>query len=158
MTADVRSGSGGACDACPGAYADGMTAKPSAPPSNVARAFDDMPLDVQEPLQRLRHLILDTAANTPGVGPITETLKWGQPAYLTEKTKAGSTIRLGCPKQGEFAIYTHCQTSIMSDFQALFPDDFTFDGNRAVVFKAGVALPLEKLRFLISRALTYHMK
>lgn len=158
MTGDVRSVAGGACDAHPGAYADGMTLNPPASPNDVARAFEDMPPDAQEPLQRLRRLILDTAANTPGVGPVTETLKWGQPSYLTEKTKAGSTIRLGCPKQGGFAIYTHCQTSIMADFQALFPDDFTFDGNRAVVFKAGDDLPLDKLGFLISRALTYHMK
>ncbi len=158
MTGDVRSVDGWACDVCAAAYAVGMTAKPPAPPTDVARAFENMPPDVQEPLQRLRRLIFDTAENTPGVGPITETLKWGQPSYLTEETKAGSTIRLGCPKQGGFAIYTHCQTSIMADFQALFPDDFTFDGNRAVEFKAGDDLPLDKLRFLISRALTYHLK
>ncbi|MBT2130175.1 DUF1801 domain-containing protein [Aliiroseovarius lamellibrachiae] len=135
-----------------------MTPKPPAPPKDVARAFEDLPPDVQDPLGDLRQLIFETAANTPGVGPITETLKWGQPSYLTEKTKAGSTLRLGCPKSGGFAIFTHCQTSIMSDFQALFPNDFTFDGNRAVVFSAGDDLPLEKLRFLISRALTYHLK
>lgn len=158
MTVDVRSADGGACDTCPGPYADRMTHEPPAPPKDVARAFENMPAEVRESLERIRHLIFDTAASTPGVGPITETLKWGQPSYLTEKTKAGSTIRLGCPKQGGFAIYTHCQTSIMADFQALFPDDFTFDGNRAVVFKAGDVLPLEKLGFLISHALTYHMK
>lgn len=158
MTADVRSAGGGACDGRPGPYADGMTPKPPAPPKDVARAFEDLPPDVQDPLGDLRQLIFETAANTPGVGPITETLKWGQPSYLTEKTKAGSTLRLGCPKSGGFAIFTHCQTSIMSDFQALFPNDFTFDGSRAVVFSTGDDLPLEKLRFLISRALTYHLK
>lgn len=158
MTGDVRSVDAGSCGARRGAYADGMTLNPPASPNDVARAFDDMSPDVQEPLQRLRRLILDTAAITPGVGPITETLKWGQPSYLTEETKAGSTLRLGCPKQGGFAIFTHCQTSIMADFQALFPDDFTFDGNRAVLFQADDDLPLDKLRFLISHALTYHLK
>ena len=157
MTGDVRSVVRGACDTCSGAYADRMTPKPPAPPKDVARAFDNMPPGVQDPMRKLRHLILDTAANTPGVGPITETLKWGQPAYLTEQTKAGTTLRLGCPKQGEFAIYTHCQTSVMTEFQTLFPDDFVFDGNRAVIFGQGETLPLEKLRFLVARALTYHL-
>lgn len=46
----------------------------------------------------MRRLIVATAAETSGVGPLTEMLKWGEPAYLTEATVSGSTIRLGLPK------------------------------------------------------------
>lgn len=125
---------------------------------NIARTFDGYPDDAQPGLRELREMIFKVAARTDGVGTIEETLKWGQPAYLTPETKSGSTIRLGLPKQGGFAIYTHCQTSIMSDFQALFPDDFTYEGNRAVHFKTGDDLPADKLHLLITRALTYHLK
>lgn len=124
----------------------------------VEAAFNAFPEPERAGLLELRELILTTAAETPEAGRIEETLKWGQPAYLTPETKSGSTIRLGLPKTGGFAIYTHCQTSLISDFQALFPDEFTYEGNRAIHFESGTPLPLEPLRLLIKSALTYHLK
>ncbi len=41
---------------------------------------------------RLRQLVLDTAAALAEVGEVEETLKWGEPGYVT---KTGSIIRLG---------------------------------------------------------------
>ena len=125
---------------------------------NVAQVFDQFPKDIQSGVRQLRQLIFDVAAQTDGVGTLQETLKWGQPAYLTPDTKSGSTIRLGQPKKGGFAIYTHCQTRLMSDFQTLFPDDFAYEGNRAIHFETEDALPLEQLSILIKNALTYHLK
>ncbi len=108
-------------------------------------------------LIQLRQLIFDVGARTDGVGPVLEALRWGQPAYLTAESKSGSTLRLGLPKTGGFAIYAHCQTSIISEFQDLFPDDFVFEGNRAIHFTSGTGLPLDKLSMLVRRALTYHL-
>ena len=120
----------------------------------VEAAFDAFPEPARSTLLELRNLIFEVAAETTGVGPIEETLKGGQPAYLTPETKSGTTIRLGLPKTGGAALYTHCQTTVMSDFRALFPGEFTFDGNRAVLFDA--AADARKLRPLIRHALTYH--
>ena len=39
---------------------------------------------------RLRQIVLDTASETEGVDALEETLKWGEPSYLT---RDGSTIR-----------------------------------------------------------------
>lgn len=108
-------------------------------------------------LMALRALIFEVAEQTEGVGALEETLKWGQPAYLTSQTKSGSTIRLGISKQRDFALFTHCQTTIMSDFQALFPQGFDFEGNRAVHFDSDADLPKDELRLLIKSALTYHL-
>jgi len=135
--------------------------KDAAPPfkdPDVEARYASFPEPARSGLLTLRGLIFQTADTTPGVGALEETLKWGQPAYLTPETKSGSTIRLGLPKQGGFALYTHCQTTILSDFQSIFPDDFVYEGNRAVLFEDSQTLPLEKLRLLISRALTYHLK
>ncbi|WP_227421470.1 DUF1801 domain-containing protein [Pacificispira spongiicola] len=121
---------------------------------DVEAAFDAFPEPARGTLLALRALIFEVAAETPGVGAIEETLKWGQPAYLTPETKSGTTIRLGMPKTGGAALYTHCQTTVMSDFRALFPGEFTFDGNRAVLFDTSA--DIEKLRMLIRHALTYH--
>ena len=123
---------------------------------NVERAFAAFPSDTRAGLLRLRQIILEVAARTEGVGPLEETLKWGQPAYLTSETKSGTTIRLGCPKAGGFALYVHCQTSIVSDFRKLFPDDFDYEGNRAIHFARVEDLQAEKLDLFITRALTYH--
>lgn len=124
----------------------------------VAAAYASFTSSARAPLLHLRGLILDTAAATPAVGPIVETLKWGQPAYLTQKTKAGTTLRLGQPKRGGFAIFVHCQTTVISDFRALFPDDFDYDGNRAVLFQDRAGIDDDNLRLLIGAALTYHLR
>lgn len=116
-----------------------------------------MKFGIREPLLRVRALIFDTAAATKGVGEIEEALKWGQPPYLRPKTKSGSTIRLGAPKSGAPAVFTHCQTSIMSDFRMMFEDAFAIDVNRALQLSVDEDLPLEKLEFLVRRALTYHL-
>ena len=63
--------------------------------ADVQQAFHEFPPEIRTKLLALRKLILDTAASIEGVGPIEETLKWGQPAYLTSQSKSGSTIRLG---------------------------------------------------------------
>ena len=60
----------------------------------VAAVFDAYPRPLRSKLLALRRLILDTARTTKGVGALQETLKWGQPSYLTPETKSGSTIRM----------------------------------------------------------------
>ena len=125
----------------------------------VADMFDAYPPTVRAKLLRLRKLILDTAARTEGVGPVTETLKWGEPAYLTEATKSGSTIRLGWkPKTpGQFSIYFNCNTTLVETFRNMFPD-LEYEGNRAIVFASNDELPADKLRACIAAALTYHKR
>ncbi|MDE9449457.1 DUF1801 domain-containing protein [Aliiroseovarius sp. Z3] len=126
--------------------------------SAVAGVFANLPADAHRGLLTLRELIFTTAKETPGVGRIDETLKWGQPAYLTPDSKSGTTIRLGTPKTGGFAIYVHCQTTLISDFRSLFPDGFAFDGNRAILFEDGQTLPIDALRLFVKNALIYHLK
>ncbi len=122
-------------------------------PDTLAPIFAEWP----DSARLLRDVIFETAAEAD-IGPLCETLKWGQPAYLTPVTKSGSTIRLGLPKSGGFAMFVHCQTTILSDFRTIFADDFTYDGNRAVVFQDPADLDLKKLRSLVHAALTYHVR
>ncbi len=134
-----------------------MTKRPFADPA-VRSAFDAFPDDARASLMAMRDLIFDVAETTEGVGRLEETLKWGQPAYLTPETKSGSTIRLGAPKDGGAALYAHCQTTIIPDFRGAFPDTFTYEGNRAVRFGPGDDLQPTALTLLIKSALTYHVK
>lgn len=125
---------------------------------DVAAVFDSYPAEVRGALLALRRLVFDTAQDTPEAGRIEETLKWGQPAYLTPDTKSGSTLRLGLPKAGGVAVFTHCQTSLMSDFRVVAGTEFTFDGNRALHLDPSQPLPEDALRVLIKAALTYHLR
>lgn len=126
--------------------------------ASVAAVYDRFAPAERVSLLKLRALIFEEAAKIDAFGELIETLKWGQPAYLPSKTKVGTTIRLGLPKSGGFAMYTHCQTSLISDFSAQFGDEMSFEGNRGVLFQAGADVPTEPMRILIARALTYHMK
>jgi hypothetical protein len=61
---------------------------------DVATVFKAYPEKARTKLMFLRQLILDTASSIRGVGEIEETLKWGEPSYLTPKSKSGSTLRI----------------------------------------------------------------
>ncbi len=126
----------------------------------VARTFAAYPPDLRRRLMLLRGLILDTAAATPGVGEIEETLKWGEPAYLTSASKSGSTLRLGPVKSSatQYALYFNCKTTLVDTFRTLFPRELRYDGNRAIVLDAGDGLPRDALVFCIQAALTYHRR
>src|ERR1700712_2541448 len=66
--------------------------------SAVARIFDAYPPALRDKLLVLRALVFTTAASTAGVGEIEETLKWGEPAYVTTESRSGSTIRIDAKK------------------------------------------------------------
>jgi len=126
----------------------------------VARVFDAYPAKVRRAMLALRELIFDTAARTDGVGELEETLKWSEPAYLTARSKSGTTVRIAWKeKQPErYAVYFHCQTNLIDTFRTLFPHDFEFEGNRAIVFKLSDPLPRDTLSLCIAEALTYHLR
>lgn len=126
----------------------------------VASVFGGYPDPARERLLKLRRLILDTAAGTAGVGRVEETLKWGQPSYLTPETGSGSTIRIDAIKGDptRFAVYFHCQTDLVATFRRLYPDSFVFEGNRALHLSTGEQMPEAELRHCVSLALTYHSR
>ena len=129
------------------------------PSKDAAEVIASYPAMVQQRLRELRGLIFETAKSNGAVGPITETLKWGEPAYLTETSKSGSTIRIGWKpsKPDQYAMYFNCQTTLVDDFRTLFPE-LTFEGNRALVFQLQDPLPKTQAIQCIELALTYHSR
>lgn len=124
----------------------------------VAAAFDAFPPETRDMALTLRDLIFSVAWDTPQVGEIEETLKWGQPSYLTPKTKSGSTLRIGMTKNGHAAVFAHCATNIISSYASTFPNTDQIEGNRAVIFTSPDEIVPMRLRLLIYHALTYHLK
>lgn len=124
---------------------------------DVAAAFAARPAAVRGRLKKLRALIFDVAAETKGVGRIEETLKWGQPSYLTAETKSGSTIRIDAHKDGGYAAYFHCQSGLVPAFREIYGDTLRFEGDRVILFEADEAPPNGPLRHCIAMALTHHL-
>ena len=142
--------------------------KPAASTSKAARRpkakaadalFDAYPAPVKARLLALRRLIFETAKATKGVGTLEETLKWGQPSYLTPETGSGSTIRIDQvkPAADQVAVYFHCQTNLVETFRELYPE-LSYSGNRAILLDVAAKLPEPALRHCVALALTYHLR
>jgi hypothetical protein len=125
----------------------------------VAAVFDAYPKPLKAKLLALRRLILDTARTTKGVGALQETLKWGQPSYMTPETRSGSTIRIDRIKSaaGQYAVYFHCQTNLVESFRELYPEEFSYGGNRCIILDAADDVAKPALRHCVALALTYHL-
>ncbi len=124
---------------------------------DVAAVLDAYPAPLRERLMGLRTLIAETAAATDGVGPLEETLKWGEVSYLTSASGSGTTVRIGRDKRsGKPAMFVNCKTDLLSRYRALYPDGFGYDGDRGVIL--GETPDEAALKHMIALALTYHAR
>lgn len=133
---------------------------PSKLSAELAATYASYPAAQRKRALALRDLILEVASKTPGVGQLEETLKWGEPAFVTAQSKSGSTVRIAWKKSQptQYAMYFNCQTTLVDSFKTMFPTAFKFEGNRALVFDEHDEVPVEALRICVAMALTYHAK
>lgn len=128
-------------------------------PSNpeIRAVLAARPAKLRSQLLALRRLILDVAASIPEVGPLEETLKWGQPSFLTSASKSGTTIRIDQLSRTDErpALFVPCQTDLITMFKAVYPTTLTYQGNRAIILDTETPLPEDTLRHCIALALTY---
>ena len=125
----------------------------------VKQAFSCYPNEIKNKLLFIRELIFEVASGTIGVGSLEETLKWGEPSYLTTQTKSGSTIRIDWKKNtpDKYYVYFNCKTTLIESFKNLYEDIFSYNGNRSLVFDKDQKLPIKELSNCITMALTYHL-
>ncbi|TWO33051.1 DUF1801 domain-containing protein [Seonamhaeicola sediminis] len=106
-------------------------------------------------MQKLRELIIETARQTEKIETLEETLKWGEPSFIT---KQGSTLRIDWKPQTpeQYGMYFQCTSRLISTFKSIFKNNFEFEGKRAIIFKVDENIPVEALKHCIKAALTYH--
>jgi len=121
----------------------------------VKDVFNNYPSFIKHQLLHLRELVVKVASKIDGLEKLEETLKWGEPSYLT---KYGSTVRMDWKEKNpeQFAIYFKCTSSLVPTFKTIYKDKFNFEGNRAIVFKLNDKISDTELKHCISMALTYH--
>ena len=121
----------------------------------VKDVFDAYPDAIKQQLLHLRTLILSTASEVEGLQKLEETLKWGEPSYVT---KHGSTVRIDWKKKhpDQIAMYFKCTSKLVPTFKQLYSAIFEFEGNRALIFKLGSNIREKELKNCIAMALAYH--
>ncbi len=128
-------------------------------PTPVLQAFQQMAPAHRKALLDVRELIFEVAQSDPRIGPIEETLRWGEPAYVTSKNRTGSTIRLSIEKDsGMPALFFNCQTTLVEGFRQQFGSALTYSKNRAVVLDREYGQHSSALKICITAALTYHLR
>jgi len=108
---------------------------------------------VQKKLHFLRKLIIDAAEELELA--LEETIKWGEPSYITKK---GSTIRIDWKpkKPDQYAIYFKCTSKLVNTFKEIYGDQFRYETTRAIVFAFDDEIPEQSLKECIGMALQYH--
>lgn len=121
----------------------------------VDDVFAQYPEAVREKMQFLRALVIETAEETEGVHELEETLKWGEPSFLTKK---GSTLRMDWKTKmpDQYAMYFQCTSRLVDTFRLVYGHTFQYEGNRAIVFQLNQAIPVQELKQCIRASVTYH--
>jgi len=122
---------------------------------DVKAAFDAMPSPSRLGALELRNLILDVAEKTVDCPTPHECLRWGQPSYVTP---TGTPLRIGIPPSGGFALYAHCQTTLIRNFAEIHGADFKIEGNRGVHFKTVADIRPNQLCHIIAQGLMYKVR
>jgi hypothetical protein len=127
--------------------------------NQVKAKFDSYPKDIKQSMMLLRQLIFDVALRTPGIGPLEETLKWGEPSYVTSQTKSGSTVRIDWKKSApdQYAVYFNCKTTLVDTLKTIYGDTFRYSGNRSILFNIHEKIPVDALEDCLIMSLTYHL-
>lgn len=104
-------------------------------PYTILDQISRWPEPAQLRLQAMRSLFHEVAA-TAGIGPLDESLKWGQPAWRPNKPRTGSTLRLNwsTAEPASMMAYVDCKTDLAAQMQTRFPNLPGNDGRRALRF------------------------
>ncbi|MEO9075884.1 MAG: DUF1801 domain-containing protein [Gelidibacter sp.] len=121
----------------------------------VNEVFANYPDFVRDKLQHLRELVIETAEETEGVTVLEETLKWGEPSFVT---KNGSTLRMDWKERtpDQYAMYFQCTSRLVDTFRLVFDHRFQYEGKRAIVFQLNQKIPELELKECIKASLIYH--
>jgi hypothetical protein len=121
----------------------------------VETVFNNYPDNIRDKMLSLRTLVIETAQEIKAITNLEETLKWGEPSYIT---KHGSTLRMDwkAKSPNQYALYFQCSSRLVETFRSLFTKQLKFEGNRAIIFSLDEEIPREIIKHCIKATLTYH--
>ena len=107
---------------------------------------------------QLKALICEVAAGAPEIGPLEESLKWGEQSFTPLKRNVGSSVRIQPRDDGAAALMFICHTNLVEEFRGLYPDVLNYEGNRAIVLARDDRPDRQALSHCIALALTYKLR
>ncbi|QBK29523.1 DUF1801 domain-containing protein [Roseitalea porphyridii] len=107
---------------------------------------------------RARTLIVQAAETVPDLGPLAESIKWGEHSFTPQQPRTGSSVRIQTRDNGDEALMFICHTGLVDTFRDLYGDRLHLEGNRAIVLPYGEPVDEAAVRHCIALALTYHRR
>ena len=106
----------------------------------VETVFDKYPTEVKPKIEELQRLIIETAKEVEQIEWLEETLKWGEPSFVT---KNGSTLRMDWKEKTphQYAMYFQCTSRLVDTFRLVFDQKFQYEGKRAIIFQCNQQIP-----------------
>lgn len=117
--------------------------------------LESYPDCVRDQLKYLRRLVIETAEDIPGITELEETLKWGEPSFVT---KTGSTLRMDWKEKtpNQYQLYFSCTSRLVETFKVVFGELFEYEKSRAIIFQLDHEIPVVQLKKCIRATLMYH--
>lgn len=83
--------------------------------------FANYPDQVRAKMVHLRRLMHVTAEEAEGIDELEETLRWGEPSFVT---KIGSTLRMDWKEKmpDQYALYFQCTSRLVDTFRLIYKD------------------------------------
>ncbi|WP_299042453.1 hypothetical protein [uncultured Tateyamaria sp.] len=126
------------------------------PPDFLAR-IETWPQPAQTQFVKLRQIVHDVATSAE-IGPLDESLKWGQPSWRPKRARVGSTLRVDWSPStpDRLLAFVDCKTNLAAQMDTRFPGQFHNDGRRALGFDLDKPLDEDAVWQLVHLTLTYH--
>jgi len=120
----------------------------------VKDKFDSYPESARSQLLTIRAVLFGLIGEEC-VDDIIETLKWGEPSYVSQY---GSTVRLGwSPKfPDHISVFFNCNTVLIETFREIYKDTFQFVGKREIRLLLTDEVPMAALQSCLLMSLRYH--
>lgn len=125
----------------------------------IRKTIADWPQAAQDHLKAARRIACDMAQSA-AIGPLEESLKWGQPAWRPRAPRTGATLRLNwSPSHPDHLMaLVDCKTDLASQMSISFPGQFLNDGRRSLSFDLAHPLPGDAFAQLAHLTFTYHRR
>lgn len=120
----------------------------------IQSLLDSYPEPARGYLLQIREMIFDIA-DDENLGPINESLKWGEPSFASKK---GSPVRMDWKAKNPnvVSLFFHCQTTLVETFKEVHSHSLVFAGNREIIISLENPMPSQELRGCLTMALRYH--
>ncbi|MDO3384636.1 DUF1801 domain-containing protein [Gilvimarinus sp. SDUM040013] len=122
--------------------------------AELLKKFSLYPPLAQQQLHAVRELI-GHIAQEYSLGAVEESIKWGEASYTV---KGGSAVRMDWKPATPNAIklFFHCQTKLVETFKEIYPHEFVYEGNRALVIPLTTDIATSPLAHCLQMTLSYH--